>query len=75
MRGAEEVSVGENIRRIREEKGIPQVRVAEQAGVSSAMICQIERGTKNPTLQVSAGIAAALGCRIEDLLSIGQSSV
>ena len=46
------MSVGANIRRIREEKGLTQAYVAEQAGITQAMLCQIERETKNPSLQV-----------------------
>lgn len=63
------MSVGENIRRMREEQNITQMCLSEQVGISQAMLCQIERGTKNPSLQVSAEIAAALKCRIEDLIS------
>ena len=59
--------VGENIRRIREEKGIAQVKLAEEAGITQAMLCQVERGSKNPSLQVGREIALCLGCTIEDL--------
>lgn len=62
------MSVGDNIRRIREKAGLTQVYVAKQVGVTSAMLCQIERGTKNPSLQVGAEIAKVLGCSIESLL-------
>lgn len=62
------MSVGDNIRRIREKAGLTQVYVAKQVGVTSAMLCQIERGTKNPSLQVGAEIAKVLGCSIENLL-------
>lgn len=61
--------VGENIRKLREEKNMMQVELAERAGVTQAMICQIERGTKNPSLQVAAEIAKILGCELERLLS------
>ena len=62
------MSVGENIRRIREEKGLTQSYVAERAGISQAMLCQIERGTKNPSLQVGKEIADILGCDLDYLL-------
>lgn len=62
------MSVGKNIRRIREEKGITQASLAEQAGITQSMLCQIERGTKNPSLQVSKEIADALGCEIDTFL-------
>lgn len=63
------MSVGENIKRYREAKEISQVELARQAGVSGAMICQIERGTKNPSLQLGAEIARVLGCEVADLLA------
>lgn len=63
------MSVGGNIRRIREEKGLTQTYVADQAGISQAMLCQIERGTKNPSLQVGKEIADILGCDLESLLA------
>lgn len=62
------MSVGDNIRHIREKAGLTQVYVAKQVGVTSAMLCQIERGTKNPSLQVGAEIAKVLGCSLESLL-------
>ena len=62
------MSVGENIRRSREKKELTQAYVAEQAGISQAMLCQIERGTKNPSLQVGKEIADVLGCTINDFI-------
>ena len=62
------MSVGDNIRCISEKAGLTQVYVAKQVGVTSAMLCQIERGTKNPSLQVGAEIAKVLGCSLESLL-------
>ncbi len=63
------MGVGENIRRIREEKNMPQAYLAEQAGITPSMLCQIERGTKNPSLQVGKDIADTLGCKIDELLA------
>lgn len=62
------MSVGENIRRIREEKGMAQAYLAGQAGISQAMLCQIERGTKNPSLQIGKEIANCFDVPIERLL-------
>ncbi|MCM1219403.1 MAG: helix-turn-helix domain-containing protein [Lachnospiraceae bacterium] len=62
------MNVGENIRRTREEAGLTQAYVAEHAGVTQAMLCQIERGTKNPSLQLGAEIAKVLNCSLESLL-------
>lgn len=62
------MSVGDNIRKLREEKGFSQTDVAKRSGITQAMLCQIERGTKNPSLQVANEIALALGCNLEELL-------
>lgn len=62
------MNVGENIKRAREAAGLKQVDVAEKAGVTQAMLCQIERGTRNPSLQLGAEIAKILDCSLESLL-------
>lgn len=66
------MSVGANIRALREAAGLSQAYVAAQAGISQAMLCQIERGTKNPSLQVSKEISAVLCCKLDDLLDDQQ---
>lgn len=63
------MSLGQNIRRIREQQNLTQAYVAEQAGITQAMLCQIERGTKNPSLLVGKYIADTLGCTMESLLA------
>lgn len=61
------MSVGENVRRIREDAGYTQAWLAEQVGITQAMLCQIERGKKEPSLKVAKWIAEALDCTIDDL--------
>lgn len=67
------MNVGGNIRRAREEAGLTQVFVAERAGISQSMLCQIERGTKNPSLQIGKEIADILGCDLDSLITEGIS--
>lgn len=62
------MSVGNNIRRLRENKKMQQKSLAEKAGITQSMLSQIEKGIKNPSLQVGKEIADILGCKIEDLL-------
>ena len=63
------MNVGEQIRTIRESKGISQSWLAKNAGISQPALCQIERGTKNPSLQIGAELARLLDCTVEDLLA------
>lgn len=61
------MSIGENIKSRRKALNMQQVDLAKAVGVSQAMVCQIERGTKVPSMPLGAEIAACLGCRIDDL--------
>lgn len=62
------MNIGENIRKIREEKGMMQLELAERIGVTSSMLSQIERGSKSPSLPLGVAIAKVLECSIEDLI-------
>ena len=59
--------VGERIKEIRERAGLSQAELSEKVGITQAMLCQIERGTKNPSLQVGKIISDILGCSIDEL--------
>ena len=63
------MSLGENIKTRRKDKGLSQEELAERVLVSTPMICQIERGTRNPSLQLGKAIADVLGCTVDELLS------
>lgn len=62
------MSIGENIRRIRKERGLTQEELAKKVYVGAPMICMIERGTKAPSLQLGKELAEALGVSVDDLL-------
>ena len=61
------MSIGEIIKSRRKALNMQQGDLAKAVGVSQAMICQIERGTKVPSMPLGAEIAACLGCKIDDL--------
>ena len=60
--------VGLNIRKIREDRGLSQEKLAALADLHRAYIGQIERGEKNIGLKNLEKIAKALGVKIKDLL-------
>lgn len=62
------MSIGTNIKATRVKRGMTQKELAEQVNVDQSMICQIERGTKMPTVPLAKQIADALGCKIQDFL-------
>jgi len=60
--------VGLNIRKIREDKGLSQEKLAALADLHRTYIGQIERGEKNIGLKNLEKIAKALNVNVKDLL-------
>lgn len=63
------MSIGDNVRRLREEKHYTQKELAEGVFVTPSMICQIERGTKTLTAPLCKDIATFLKCSIDELMA------
>lgn len=61
--------IGENIRRIRTERHMTQLALAEKSGVTVQMINQIEWGTKGLSVQTLMRIAKALSCSTDEILA------
>lgn len=52
--------VGSNVRAVRESKGWSQDQLAEESGLHRTYLSGIERGVRNPTIEIVARIAVAL---------------
>lgn len=63
------MNIGMSIRLLREKRGMSQAELSKKINISQSMLCQIERGTKTPSLPLGAEIASALGCTINDIIS------
>lgn len=61
------MSIGENIKRLREEKGVTQVQMARDLFMTPQMLCGIETGIKQPSLNIALAIAAYFGTDVETL--------
>lgn len=59
--------LGQNIRRIRKERGISQGELGYQCDIERPSISRIEAGNTNPTTLTLKRISEALGVLIEDL--------
>lgn len=55
--------VGEQIRKTRKLKGMTQERLAERSGLSFSYISDVERGTRNISLESLGKIIVALGIK------------
>lgn len=60
--------VGQNVRRLRTERGLTQEQVAFEARIDLTYLGGIERGRRNPSLMVLVRIADALSADLGDLL-------
>jgi transcriptional regulator with XRE-family HTH domain len=63
--------VGENIKRIREEKNFSQNALAKKAGIAQSALSAIENNVKNPSSVTLELLAGALECTVAEL--IGES--
>ena len=57
------------VRAWRDYRNLSQAQLAAVVGISRAYLAQIEGGERTGTLEVTARIARALGCRIEQLIA------
>lgn len=60
--------VGQNVRRIRDKKGLTQEQFADLSGFSQQYISDLERGKRNPTIITVHELATALEVSHMDLL-------
>lgn len=61
------MTIGENIRRIRKERGLTLKQLGEAVGVSEAYIRAYESGRRNPKQKALEALAAALCVNVEAL--------
>lgn len=64
-------TIGQNIKSIREAKGLTQKQLAEDAEITQAYLCQIETGVKDPFTrpeELIERIAAALKVKAGKLI-------
>lgn len=60
--------MGVAVRARRQALGFTLDVLARGSGVSRAMLSDVERGNRSPTLKILSQIAMGLGCRVSDLL-------
>jgi len=66
------MTVGEEIRRRREDKGWSQAKLGVLSGAGPSGISQIETGRRNPSAGTLQRIADALEVEVRDLFPLGQ---
>lgn len=59
--------LGATIRDLRHDRGRTLVETADRAGISPQYLSEVERGLKDPSSEVVAAVAGALGTTVVDL--------
>lgn len=67
-------NLGNNIRKLREQRGLTQQQLSKASGVPRPTWANLETGSANPTLSVLVRVAQALGVSIEELIAPPRSS-
>jgi len=65
-------ALGKAIRQLREERGMTQEALAQDAGVTVGHMSMIERGHSNPTWATVKAIAAGLGVSMVELTRLAE---
>jgi transcriptional regulator with XRE-family HTH domain len=68
-------NLGENVRRLREMRGLSQQQLAKLSGVPRPTWANLESGSANPTLAVLTRVASTLQVSIEELISAPRASL
>lgn len=69
------MTIGENIKRIRKEKGLTQKKLGELCGINEANIRKYENGKQNPKIETVSRIASALDESLHSFLDMGVTEV
>lgn len=70
----ENIHLADNIKAVREARGLSQQQIARAAGIPRATWTHLESGGANPTLAVLIKVANALQVRLDELLAAPRQS-
>lgn len=62
------MAISENLKALRDAKGLTQVQLSEKAGLGINQVSRIERGTSKPELETIKSLAIALDCSSDELI-------
>ena len=74
MGSSEHDNLADNIKAVREARGLSQQQIAKAAGIPRATWTHLESGAANPTLTVLIKVANVLQIRVEELLAAPRPS-
>jgi transcriptional regulator with XRE-family HTH domain len=63
------MNVGENIKKLRKEKGLQQKQIAIELGIDQSNYNKIENGKREPSLDLLNKLAGLFGVSVDDILN------
>ena len=63
-----EITIGENIKRLRRERGMTQEQLAEKLNITNAAVSKWERGDSLPDITMLFPIADYFGISVDELM-------
>lgn len=69
------VNFGQRVKALRLQAGLSQEAFADKCGLDRTYISGIERGVRNPTLEVIGVIADGLGINLKDLFEFHHNPI
>jgi transcriptional regulator with XRE-family HTH domain len=72
--GSLSANLADNVKRLREGRGLSQQRSAELSGIPRPTWASLESGSANPTLAVLSRVAAALQVSLEELVGAPRTA-
>ena len=69
INGGAYMSFADNVKRLREQKGLSQAELADKVKISQPMIAQYEKGLKIPTIITGVELARCLDTTCEELVN------
>lgn len=67
------MNIGEQIKTIRQELGMSRRAFSEAAGISDSYLAELEKGKKQPTVNILSKIANAFNISISDILGESEN--
>lgn len=68
------MDIGEHIKKFREEKGLLQKQVASAVGVHPSNYSKIEKGEREPSIEVLDGLAKLFGVTIDQIVHLDENT-
>ena len=63
------------LREERERRGLSKYEISQRSGVSQSMLSLVERGLRNPTMELMLRIADGIGIDLSSLIKKAQNTI